>query len=65
MPKTFYYVCDRCGCQTSGDVVPEDGEWTCPDCGSHTAWEFTSHSSAYSHSAYIQRAGKSRIFRHA
>jgi len=67
MPKSFYYVCDRCGNRTTfAKAIPEDDtDWRCTECGGDAVWEFTDVSAADHHSRHIRRVSKSRIFRHA
>ena len=63
----MFYVCDSCGLLTVQEAVPEDGEWTCGNCGSHSVWEFPPErrESAKRHAAHITRGIGSGIFRSA
>jgi DNA-directed RNA polymerase subunit RPC12/RpoP len=60
------YVCDSCGHIDVREQVPEGGEWTCSECGSHRAWEFPPErwAEACEHAAHIARGVSSRgLFR--
>lgn len=61
----FYYVCDRCGdiLTITEGAIPADESWTCENCGSQTAWQFTDKDHARDHSAHIRDAARRGTWR--